>query len=156
MDNSNICGIEDLLQLFEDTLSPSDVLISKLMAQISAAITKERLKLHMTQSEFAEYIGSSQSLVSRWEHGDYNFTIKKIAEIAVKLNLDVNIEMRNISLYQNAEKFMSKLNFPKTTTIHYSESSFCSTLNNTYKVISPFTTLQSNHTEEYYHASICQ
>lgn len=156
MNKSNICVIEDLLQLFEETLSPSDVLISKLMAQISTAITKERLKLHMTQSEFAEYIGSSQSLVSRWEHGDYNFTIKKIAEIAVKLNLDVNIEMRNMSLYQSTESFMNKLSFPKTTTIHYSEASFCSTLNNTYKNILPLTTLQSNHTEEYYHASICK
>lgn len=156
MNKSSICGIEDLLQLFEETLSPSDILVSKLMAQISTAITKERLRLHMTQSEFSEYIGSSQSLVSRWEHGDYNFTIKKIAEIAVKLNLDVNIEMRNMSLYQSAESFMSKLSFPQTTTMYYSEASFCPALNNTYKAISPFTTLQSNHTEEYYHATICQ
>ena len=72
------CGIQDLFGLFEEILSPADVLSAKLMAQISGIITKERIKRHMTQSEFAGYLNVTQSQISRWEHGDYNFSLEKI------------------------------------------------------------------------------
>ena len=85
--------MDDLLEMFSEVLDPEDVLTSKLMAQISSAITSERLRLQMSQEKFAEYIGVAQSLVSRWEHGNYNFSIKKLSEIAVKLNLDVNLSI---------------------------------------------------------------
>lgn len=96
MGKNNRCSIDDLFDLFEDNVSSADILASKLMAQISTAISKERLRLGMNQTEFANYIGATQSLVSRWEHGDYNFTIQKISEIAAILNLDINISMSNI------------------------------------------------------------
>ena len=35
-------------------------------------------------------------MISRWECGDYNFSINKIAEIASKLDLDVNITMSHL------------------------------------------------------------
>ena len=89
MTEKHTFNINDLFELFEDTLEPSDVLAAKLMAQVSTSITKERLKLKMNQQEFSEYIHISQALVSRWEHGDCNFTLKKIAEIATQLNLNV-------------------------------------------------------------------
>ena len=65
-------NIEDLLSLFSETLTPADVLSAKLMAQFSNAIT---------------------SLISRWECGDYNFSINKIAEIAAKLDLNVDFKI---------------------------------------------------------------
>lgn len=99
------CDIQDLLALFEETLTPANVLSSKLMAQISTIITKERIKRHMTQSEFAKYIDVTQSQISRWEHGDYNFTLEKIADVAAKLNLDVNISAVDISIYKVAETY---------------------------------------------------
>ena len=85
--------VDDLLEMFSDVLDPADVLTSKLMAQISSAITGERLRLRMSQEKFADHIGVAQSLVSRWEHGNYNFSIRKLSEIAVKLNLDVNLSI---------------------------------------------------------------
>ena len=88
----------DLFNLFEDFLDPSDVLLSKLMSQTSVAITKERIKRGINQSDFAEYIKASPSLVSRWEQGDYNFSLKKISEIAAALGLDVNISFCNAPL----------------------------------------------------------
>ena len=93
MANKYSCTINDLFNMFSDVLNPEDVLTSKLIAQISSAITQERINLNMNQTEFADYIDASQSLVSRWEHGNYNFSLKKLAEIAVKLNLDVNINI---------------------------------------------------------------
>ena len=99
------CGIQDLFGLFEEILSPADVLSAKLMTQISGIITKERIKRHMTQSEFAGYLNVTQSQISRWEHGDYNFSLEKIADIAAKLNLDVNISAVDISIYRALEAY---------------------------------------------------
>lgn len=90
-------SIDDLFSLFEESLSASDILAAKVNSQISTSITKERLKLHMNQAEFAKHINVSQSLISRWESGDYNFSVKKIAEIATSLNLDVNFSFCDIS-----------------------------------------------------------
>lgn len=96
MDKNKVRTVDDLFALFADVLSPADVLSAKLMGQISSAITKERLDLNLTQKEFASHIDAAQSLVSRWERGDYNFSINKIAEIASKLDLDVNITMSHL------------------------------------------------------------
>ena len=64
------------------------------LAKISARIERCRLDMGMTQLEFAEYMGVSQGMVSKWESREYNFTIRSLNEICEKLNLEfsVNIE----------------------------------------------------------------
>lgn len=116
-DNQYRCNIDDLFELFSDDIQPSDVLSAKLIAQISTAITRERIKLHMNQTEFAKHINSTQSLISRWESGDYNFSIKKLSDIATKLNLDVNIFISS----NNAGNYYSSPAFPQTRTIYYQQ-----------------------------------
>lgn len=69
--------LEDLLALFENVIQPEDIIYAKISSQVSSAITKERLRLNMNQKEFADYIHSQQSLVSRWESGKYNFSLRK-------------------------------------------------------------------------------
>ena len=100
--------IDDLMSLFEDVISPADAIAAKLMAQVSSAITRERIKLRMTQTEFAKHIGVTQSQVSRWEHGDYNFSLEKIADIAAKLDLEVNFSAITMSAYKGLDKYSSK------------------------------------------------
>ena len=95
MNNSITMGIDELFGLFEPSLDVSDIIEAKLMSETALAITKERLRLKMSQTQFAKHLGVQQSMISRWEQGDYNFTIKKIAEIAAKLNIDVNISFSN-------------------------------------------------------------
>lgn len=109
MNKTTKCGVEDLFALFEDTLSPADILSAKLKAQISATITKERIKLHMNQTEFAKHIHAQQSQVSHWERGDYNFSIEKIADIAAKLDLDVNFTAMHMSLYKTLDGYNSNV-----------------------------------------------
>ena len=133
MSKTHTCGLDELFELFEDSLSPSDVLAAKLMSQISTAITKERIKLGMNQKEFAEYIDATQSLISRWEHGDYNFSIKKIAEIATKLNLDVNISMPSLVSYNTIDENDYFRMFPQTYTTYYSEGVRTKTMNKAYR-----------------------
>lgn len=147
--NKEFCkGIDDLLALFENSLSPAQALSAKLISQVSVAITKERIKLGMTQQEFADYIEVKQSQVSRWEHGEYNFSIKKIAEIASKLNLDVNIALTDMSLYGSLEDLTNYQALPKTTTIRYTTQS-------NYKSKSFTKPVKSVYKEEYIHASVC-
>lgn len=93
MNKTNTPGIDELLALFSESLTPADIISAKLMSQISSAITSERLHLHLSQKEFANHIGATQSLISRWECGDYNFSINKIAEIAAKLDLNVDFKI---------------------------------------------------------------
>lgn len=113
------CNINDLFDLFSESLAASDVLASKLMSQISSAITKERIKLSMNQNDFAKHLNVSQSEISRWEHGDYNFSLKKISQIAEKLDMDIDIIFTNMSVKKNME-YESFSNSPSTYTIMYS------------------------------------
>lgn len=122
MTKNNQRGIEDLLNLFSDSLSPADVLTSKLMAQISSSITAERLRLNLSQSQFASLINASQSLVSRWESGDYNFSIRKLAEIACELGLDINISIDHLTtttIHNHTEISDKIINFPASNRSPY-------------------------------------
>ena len=90
--------LTDLLNLFEDDITIADIIASKLLGKVSASIVKKRIELHMTQKEFARYMNVSQGMVSRWEGGDYNFSIKTLAEIAEKLDLELAV---NLNPYRN-------------------------------------------------------
>ena len=63
------------------------------LAKISAKIELARLDLGMTQKEFAEYMGVTQGMISKWESREYNFTIKSLNEICEKLNLQCNVDI---------------------------------------------------------------
>lgn len=93
MDNTKLKSMDDLLELFENTLNPSDVIEARAVSQVTAAIIKERKRLGLDQKEFADKLGVSQSLVSEWENGNSNFTIKSLAEIAAKLDMCLDIKI---------------------------------------------------------------
>lgn len=91
--SNNFGDLTDLLSLFEDSISTTDIISSDCLANISSAIVKKRIELNLSQKEFAEKLNISQSMVSKWESSDYNFTIKTLAEIAVKLNMQLHVEL---------------------------------------------------------------
>lgn len=95
---SDMSGLTDLLNLFENDITISDITASKLLGKVSASIVKKRIELHMTQKEFARYMNVSQGMVSRWEGGNYNFSIRTLAEIAEKLDLELAV---NLKPYRN-------------------------------------------------------
>ena len=76
---------------------PQEKLASeRIRAVIGAKINLKRLEMEMDQKAFAKYMGVTQGLVSRWESGNYNFTISNLASICQKLNpgLDVIVELK--------------------------------------------------------------
>lgn len=93
MSNKNSKPIAELLDAISANLSDIEILSALVQSDISLSITSERIQRGMTQAEFAEFMGVQQSQVSKWENGDYNFTIKKLAEIATKLDLSLSCKL---------------------------------------------------------------
>ena len=93
----NSASLADLLAMFEDDISIADINASRYLGKISASIVKRRIELKMSQKDFAGYLGVSQGMISRWEGGDYNFSIKALSEIAEKLELELYINLSHHS-----------------------------------------------------------
>lgn len=144
-------NFNDLFQLFEESVSVEDVLASKLMSQVSSAITRERIKRRENQEEFAKRIHASQSQISRWEKGDYNFSINKIAEIAAALDLDVDISMYSAAMSSIHESVRYRT--PAAFTMIASSKAKSSDYSDTNYV--PASSFISSAKEEFHHASIC-
>lgn len=106
INNDNL--INDWLQLFAENFSTAQLAAAEILSEISRVITNTRISKKMTQTEFASFMGVSQSMVSKWENGDYNFTIEKIIEIADKLDLDFSFKLqpslKEITVITNDEK----------------------------------------------------
>lgn len=63
------------------------------LAKISARIERCRIDMGMTQQEFADYMGVTQGMVSKWESREYNFTIRSLNEICQKINLEFSVSL---------------------------------------------------------------
>lgn len=74
-------------------ISEAEVKTTIELAKISAKIERCRLDLGMTQKEFADYMGVTQGMVSKWESREYNFTIRSLNEICQKLELSLSMSM---------------------------------------------------------------
>lgn len=74
-------------------LSEAEIKTTVELAKISAKIERARLDLGMTQKEFAEYMGVTQGMVSKWESREYNFTIRSLNEISYKLGISLSVSM---------------------------------------------------------------
>ena len=60
---------------------------NKDLALISASIESKRINLGLSQKEFANLLGVSQGMVSRYESGEYNFSIETLNELCSKIGL---------------------------------------------------------------------
>ena len=96
MKNSRLCDLEDMISVFDTSVSAADIIAAKALAGISAEIVKYRVNLGMTQKQFAEYMEVSQGMVSKWESADYNFSVKSLAYIAAKLDMDVVVYFKDV------------------------------------------------------------
>lgn len=72
--------------LFDD-ISPERMRALKIRGRIASAIAQARRNLGMTQSEFAQYCDVSQPMVSKWESGEYNFSLDGWAALSHRLSI---------------------------------------------------------------------
>ena len=71
--------MDKLVNVLTQGLSEADLSNAILIADVAAEISICRIKMGMTQKEFAKYLGVSQGWVSRIESGDCDSTIMLIA-----------------------------------------------------------------------------
>ncbi len=84
-------------------LTEAEVKTAIELAKISARIERCRLDMGMTQQEFAEFLGVTQGMVSKWEGREYNFTIRTLNEICEKVNLDLSVSLDKPCIIPNYE-----------------------------------------------------
>ena len=82
---------KEMYEFISNYISKSDIYAASVIAKISAFIINYRYKTGMTQKEFAEFMGITQGMVSKWESAEYNFSVESIAQIAEKLGVTVDI-----------------------------------------------------------------
>lgn len=59
----------------------------EMRAKIALAICHERKRRGLNQAEFAQFCGVSQPMVSKWESGEYNFTVEAWSQLSYKLSI---------------------------------------------------------------------
>ena len=73
---------------FFNDLTKEEKAEADLKANIAIAIHNKRVSMNMNQQEFAELNGVSQTMVSKWESGDYNFTVSNLRRILSSLDME--------------------------------------------------------------------
>lgn len=81
-------------------LSEKDKKHEDIMAKISSRIMQERIDRGLSQEEFARLLDVSQVMVSKWESGDYNFSIRKAVDIFDKLDVNFDVHFSNIHVHR--------------------------------------------------------
>lgn len=83
--------IDDLLELFSNKLTISDIEYANLISKLSTRIVHERLNRNMSQLEFANFLGIPISRLLSIEQGSYDFMLKDLIDISSKLSLTLTI-----------------------------------------------------------------
>ena len=97
-------AFEDFLEFFADKLSGADVIAARELGKISAIIAKERIDRGLNQKDFAKLLNVSQSMVSKWESENYNFTIENL-EYKYSHPFTFSSAGKNITVKKIADEF---------------------------------------------------
>ena len=60
---------------------------------LSTTLLEYRLKHNMTLKEMSSYLEVTPKMLSKYESGDYNFSLSQICDICEKLNLKLNLSI---------------------------------------------------------------
>ena len=106
-------SMNDLLATLTESISTEDLLFANVASDIALVIISARMDAGLTQAEFAKKMGVSQAMISKWESGDYNHTIKSMIQIANKLGLVLDISMKKDAAMSNCTDNIIQL-FPSS------------------------------------------
>lgn len=90
MSKSHRATLDDLITAIAENMSQSNLLETVVCLETGDVIRKARKHLGLSQEEFSKKMNVTQSLVSRWESGNCNYTVETLAKIAVELGLTLN------------------------------------------------------------------
>ncbi|MEG1075096.1 MAG: helix-turn-helix transcriptional regulator [Ruthenibacterium sp.] len=78
----------EVMSLF-DSLSDAEKEACRVRGEVAVAIQRKRKELGLSQKEMAQKIHVSQGMISKWESGEYNFSISSLTEICEKFNMEL-------------------------------------------------------------------
>ena len=81
--------LRKLTEAIESKFTTAELMTCNTLAKLSCLIANKRISMGMDQKEFAQFMEVSEYMVSRWERGDYDFTISLLAHIADKFDMDI-------------------------------------------------------------------
>nr|WP_295870466.1 helix-turn-helix transcriptional regulator [uncultured Chitinophaga sp.] len=94
--------LSPLVKELSDSITPYEQAQTDYKMKLAAKIYDAMKSRGMTQTQFAELMGKSVSLVSRWMSGTHNFTVDTLIEIQRILDIPLlNIEPINSSAQVN-------------------------------------------------------
>lgn len=99
----NLSSAYDYLEKLTSEMSASKLYYYDILYTLSTTVLENRLKREMTQKDFAKLLGVSQAMISKYESGDYNFTVKQICTICEKLDLNPNLSLSNLNVSEKNE-----------------------------------------------------
>ena len=85
---------KELISSMSENMAAEEMMLSSLQALIAAEITMKRHELGMSQAKLAGLMGVSQTLVSKWESGETNFTLKTLVQIASILGIEMEMPFK--------------------------------------------------------------
>ena len=80
--------------LFDDLLSDlskTEIKCIRLKAKLAKWIQAKRREMGLNQKQFSDFMGVKQAMISKWESGDYNFTVESLCDVFCKLDIDFDI-----------------------------------------------------------------
>ena len=78
----------------EEILQMPEYWTSQIQLSLYQAAEKFMADRHMNRSELAAYLGVSKGYVSQLLNGDYNYSISKLVDLAIKLNCVPQFQLR--------------------------------------------------------------
>lgn len=108
-----------LLQELTDTLSAQEKIEYRyydILGNISRALVDYRIAHDLNQKQLSRILGVTQSMVSKYESGDYNISIRALNELCGKLDFALNI------CIESAKESARKSEEPAKVDIPFSEA----------------------------------
>lgn len=91
----------ELLSMFDEFVTEEDKRTSEILMMLSNEIIRCRLDMSKTQKEFAEFLEYSQSMISKIESEEYNFTIGTLVNIFSKLGKKLEVSVKSKAQSEN-------------------------------------------------------
>ncbi len=108
--NKDFCvPVSELASKLASSMDDATLKMATIEMEVADRIRKERKKKKMNQSQFADFMNVSQAMISKWESGEYNFTICQIVKIFDKLGIDVDLAYGNAFEYAQPSELGFKL-----------------------------------------------
>ena len=107
-----------MIDALRDTLTPQEAVeyrYYEILGNISRMLVEYRINNNLNQKQLSSLLDVSQSMVSKYESGDYNISIRALNELCGKLNIDLDIRMTSKTIDPIKSAFEAAIPFLNDT-----------------------------------------